>query len=197
MVHDPGALATGQPPVAFGMDLAALTRADWQHYGRELEPVQRAAQARRGVAVDSAVLPASHLHRCRFHREIVAPRRGRHSLLGYLRWRGEASGLVVLGRRDGAFSDRELEVMEDLLPALSVALAALVSPRPPELPDLGISPREREILDYLRLGFRNREIALALGTSANTVRNQLSVLFRKLGASTRAEAVALSLGVRP
>ncbi len=40
----------------------------------------------------------------------------------------------------------------------------------------------------------NAEIARALGTSVNTVRNQLRGLFRKLGASTRAEAIALSLG---
>jgi DNA-binding NarL/FixJ family response regulator len=55
-----------------------------------------------------------------------------------------------------------------------------------------LSTREREILSYLRLGYTNREIGLALGTSFRTVRNQLSHLFEKLGVSTRAEAVGRS-----
>jgi DNA-binding CsgD family transcriptional regulator len=45
------------------------------------------------------------------------------------------------------------------------------------------------VLDYLRLGYTNREIGLALGTQERTVRNQLSGVYAKLGVSTRAEAV--------
>lgn len=53
------------------------------------------------------------------------------------------------------------------------------------------------MLDYLQLGLQNREIAEALGSSPHTVRNQLASAFRKLGASTRSEAVALLLGGVP
>jgi DNA-binding NarL/FixJ family response regulator len=49
------------------------------------------------------------------------------------------------------------------------------------------------VLDLLQRGYTNREIASALGSSPNTVRNQLSSLFAKVGATTRAELVALSL----
>jgi DNA-binding CsgD family transcriptional regulator len=51
-------------------------------------------------------------------------------------------------------------------------------------------------MEYLQLGYTNAEIALACGTSPATARNQLSSVFRKLGASTRAEAVALALSPR-
>jgi DNA-binding CsgD family transcriptional regulator len=60
-----------------------------------------------------------------------------------------------------------------------------------------LTAREREVLSYLRLGYTNREIAAACGTSPRTVRNQLSTVFEKLGAATRAEAVAISLGHGP
>jgi DNA-binding CsgD family transcriptional regulator len=57
-----------------------------------------------------------------------------------------------------------------------------------------LTEREREVVRGLRLGYTNGEIAASLGTSVNTVRNQMRSVFRKLGATTRAEAVALSLG---
>jgi DNA-binding CsgD family transcriptional regulator len=68
-------------------------------------------------------------------------------------------------------------------------LAARIPVLPPATQ---LSPRERELLAYLRLGYTNREIASACGTSFRTVRNQLGPLFAKLEVSTRAEAVARS-----
>jgi DNA-binding CsgD family transcriptional regulator len=50
------------------------------------------------------------------------------------------------------------------------------------------------LVGYLQLGLTNREIALACGTSPNTVRNQLAALFRKAEVSTRTELVAWVLG---
>jgi DNA-binding CsgD family transcriptional regulator len=55
-----------------------------------------------------------------------------------------------------------------------------------------LTPRERELLRYLRLGYTNREIAQACGTSFRMVRNQLSRVFDRLEVSTRSEAVARS-----
>jgi DNA-binding NarL/FixJ family response regulator len=43
------------------------------------------------------------------------------------------------------------------------------------------------------LGYTNREIALACGTSFRTVRNQLSAVYAKLGAANRTEALALGI----
>ena len=61
----------------------------------------------------------------------------------------------------------------------------------PPLPEL--SPRQIEIMSSIMRGFSNAEIATQLGIDRSTVKNHLSILFSKLGVSTRAEAVALAL----
>ena len=62
---------------------------------------------------------------------------------------------------------------------------------PEEPPIAGLSPREREVTELLTLGYTNPEIAMALGSSVFTVRNQVRSIFRKAGASTRAELVGI------
>ena len=57
-----------------------------------------------------------------------------------------------------------------------------------------LTPREREVLSMLAEGLPNKLIAARLGISEHTVKTHLEAIFEKLGASTRAEAVAL--GVR-
>ena len=59
-----------------------------------------------------------------------------------------------------------------------------------------LSPRERQIFEYLIRGFRNDDIARALGTSPATVRNQLVRLYRKTGVATRSELVGLATSRR-
>jgi DNA-binding NarL/FixJ family response regulator len=54
-----------------------------------------------------------------------------------------------------------------------------------------LTPRERDIADPMVLGYSNREIAMALGSSTNTVRNQVASIFRKAGATTRSELAGL------
>ena len=53
-----------------------------------------------------------------------------------------------------------------------------------------LTPREREILGMLAEGLPNKVIAARLGISDHTVKTHLEAVFDKLGASTRAEAVA-------
>jgi DNA-binding NarL/FixJ family response regulator len=54
-----------------------------------------------------------------------------------------------------------------------------------------LSPREAEILGMLAEGLGNKTIAARLRISRNTVKAHVSAIFAKLGASTRAEAVAI------
>ncbi|MCZ7566623.1 MAG: LuxR C-terminal-related transcriptional regulator [Burkholderiales bacterium] len=49
--------------------------------------------------------------------------------------------------------------------------------------------RERQVLELLARGLANDEIAVRLGISAKTVRNQVSAVFDKLGVSSRAQAI--------
>ena len=59
------------------------------------------------------------------------------------------------------------------------------------IPDL--SPRQREILESITRGLSNAQIALQLDISAESVKTHMAKLFTKLGAASRAEAVAIAL----
>jgi DNA-binding CsgD family transcriptional regulator len=58
-----------------------------------------------------------------------------------------------------------------------------------KLKELGITPREHEILGLIAEGLSNREIGERLFVSENTVKTHSSRLFDKLGVSRRVQAV--------
>jgi len=62
--------------------------------------------------------------------------------------------------------------------------------------ELGITPRELEILGLIAEGLSNREIGARLFVSENTVKTHASRLFEKLGAKRRTEAVQLGKTLR-
>jgi DNA-binding CsgD family transcriptional regulator len=61
-----------------------------------------------------------------------------------------------------------------------------------KLAELGISPREHEILILIAAGMSNREIAERLFLSENTVKTHLANLFDKLEAKRRTQAVQIA-----
>jgi DNA-binding CsgD family transcriptional regulator len=58
--------------------------------------------------------------------------------------------------------------------------------------DLGITPRELEILEALAAGLSNKEIADRLFVSENTVKTHAARVFAKLSARRRTQAVRLA-----
>jgi DNA-binding CsgD family transcriptional regulator len=60
------------------------------------------------------------------------------------------------------------------------------------LQQLGITPRELEILEAMAAGFSNREIAARLFVSENTVKTHAARVFDKLSARRRTQAVQLA-----
>jgi DNA-binding NarL/FixJ family response regulator len=62
------------------------------------------------------------------------------------------------------------------------------APLGPEL----LTPREADVLDHLRQGLSNAEIALALHVSIETVRTHRRNIYRKLGVRTRRELAGLT-----
>lgn len=52
-----------------------------------------------------------------------------------------------------------------------------------------LTPNELQLLKLLAQGKRNRVIALELGTAEQTVRNELHIMYRKLGVRNRTGAV--------
>jgi len=59
----------------------------------------------------------------------------------------------------------------------------------PASTSLGLTPREREVLDLIARGLGNATIAARLHLSPKTVGNHISAIFTKLGVVTRAEAI--------
>ncbi len=96
-------------------------------------------------------------------------------------------------------------------PAAMAASAAPATPAPPPAPgapfvadpaklrELGITPREHEVLRLIADGLSNREIGEKVFISENTVKTHSSRLFDKLGVSRRVQAVqrARELGLVP
>jgi DNA-binding CsgD family transcriptional regulator len=64
------------------------------------------------------------------------------------------------------------------------------------LEQLGITPRELEILEAVAAGLSNREIGERLFVSENTVKTHAARLFDKLGARRRTQAVQLAKEAR-
>ena len=60
------------------------------------------------------------------------------------------------------------------------------------LAELGITPRELEILEAMAAGLSNREIAERLFVSENTVKTHAARVFDKLSAKRRTQAVQLA-----
>jgi NarL family two-component system response regulator LiaR len=60
------------------------------------------------------------------------------------------------------------------------------------LQQLGITPREHEILTHIAAGLSTREIAAKLFVSENTVKTHASRLFDKLDARRRTQAVQIA-----
>ena len=56
-----------------------------------------------------------------------------------------------------------------------------------------LSPRQTEVLKQLTLGHTNKEIANLLGIRTDGVEDHIKIIYEKLGATNRAEAVAIAL----
>ena len=82
---------------------------------------------------------------------------------------------------------RSVHAGRQFIPA---SIRRLISEDPP-VPEL--SPRQLEILSSITRGLSNDDIAKQLGISRASVKTHILALFQKLGAATRAEAVAIAL----
>lgn len=196
--YDVAFLKLVPPACAFasrGFDRVILerARARWASYQGELAPLTLAARCA-GVASDDEVL-GTRRQQLAYYRDIVLPHHGTSSLYAHLSIGGREVGGILLGRAGSRFKPAEQGRMRDLLAPLSVAAAALAAQTRARLRESValVSRREGEVLRLVQLGYTNPEIARALGTSPNTVRNQVSSLLHKIGATTRAELVGLTV----
>lgn len=68
----------------------------------------------------------------------------------------------------------------------------LATTRPPTIGH-DLTDREYEVLELMIKGFNNREIGEALVISSSTVKNHVSSILSKMGATSRTQAVALAV----
>jgi DNA-binding NarL/FixJ family response regulator len=91
--------------------------------------------------------------------------------------------------------------LRDVMRGLTILDHRLGSTRMPdtrvEVDRFGLSPREREVLAALTVGFDNRMIAQRLHITNDTVKSHVKSILRKLRARDRTHAVAISLGMAP
>lgn len=88
-------------------------------------------------------------------------------------------GLKLTGRR----TEKEIVVVRESKPFVIDQT---------RLEQLGITPREHEILTLIAAGLSTREIAEKLFVSENTVKTHSSRLFQKLNARRRTQAVQIA-----
>jgi DNA-binding NarL/FixJ family response regulator len=70
---------------------------------------------------------------------------------------------------------------------------SLTTPPPPPALVENLTPREAEVVRAVATGQTNKAIAIALGISEHTVKFHLGSAMSKLGAASRAEAVAIAM----
>lgn len=111
----------------------------------------------------------------------------------------------VLNRGGTRFSDRDRDLAELIRPHLTnLYRLACSAERTRDLPAdapfnraaAPLTPREREVLDWVAAGKTNRDIAAILGASPRTVEKHLERVYEKLGVETRTAAVVRAGVVR-
>ena len=79
-------------------------------------------------------------------------------------------------------ADQVLQKFQEL--SWRVETEAFISP---------LTNRETEILNYIAQGYLNKQIALKLGISEQTIKNHVTSILRKLNANARTEAVVVAI----
>jgi two-component system response regulator DesR len=102
---------------------------------------------------------------------------------------GRMSPAAARAAGASGFVSKDLDALEVARAVRSVGLGMTVFSPKGSQPAPLLSEREREVLELIAAGSTNREIASQLYLSPHTVKEHTSVLYRKLGARNRAEAV--------
>ncbi|HWL51962.1 MAG TPA: helix-turn-helix domain-containing protein [Chthoniobacteraceae bacterium] len=120
----------------------------------------------------------------------------------------QVDGTTVAGlsmnRRRRDFTRRECELLDAFAPHLRLAWSHQEEPWPERaeaaarasLEQLGLSPREAEVLYWMTEGKQNREIAIILKRSLTTIQEHVANIVEKLDQENRHAATVFALRVR-
>jgi len=166
------------------------------------------AAACRGAYADHHAFSRSDRERLPFYVDIVNPQGISKQVVAHVSFRGAITASVHLRRHGRAsdFAEGELDGVRSLLPAIALveaSFAGAARPAGPAAPAKAgpwmerLSARERQVVALVARGLQNKEVAVAIGTSPNTVRNQLAQIFEKTGVSSRTELAVRAAAAGP
>jgi DNA-binding CsgD family transcriptional regulator len=153
--------------------------------------------------IDDLVAP-SEFRRTPLYNDYYRPIRIEHVMAVPIHVDGRFLVSFVFNRAGSAFSDRERDIAELVRPHLAnlyrlgVAIEnarALPAEAPFDRAAAPLTPREREVLDWVAAGKTNRDVAAILGASPRTVEKHLERIYEKLGVETRTAAVMRAIKV--
>lgn len=100
-------------------------------------------------------------------------------------------------RIPGKLGEPQRKMLRFIVPPMHAKLLAITRRHDERMGESKLTERECEILAWVREGKSNQEIALILGISFKTVKNQVANILAKLEVSTRAQAAAkaITMGV--
>jgi DNA-binding CsgD family transcriptional regulator len=107
---------------------------------------------------------------------------------------GRIRAVLTLEREGGAFGAGDVDWLRTLLPTLVLADEG-VARSPGSTRPRPLTPREADVVEYVRLGYTNAQIGLATGRSVSAVRNLLVRVFDKTGVRTRTQLVTGTLAM--
>jgi DNA-binding NarL/FixJ family response regulator len=102
---------------------------------------------------------------------------------------GRMSPAAARAAGASGFVSKDWDANDIAMAVRMVGLGMTMFPPKADQPEPLLTEREREVLDLIAAGSTNREIAEHLYLSPHTVKEHTSVLYRKLRARNRAEAV--------
>lgn len=95
--------------------------------------------------------------------------------------------------QEGEALRRNLSIMTPILHSVLSRLAFEESQKEKDDPAAVLTPREREILDWIRMGKTNSEISCILGVAVSTIKNHVQRILIKLQVNNRTQAIAKCL----
>jgi two-component system, NarL family, nitrate/nitrite response regulator NarL len=147
-----------------------------------LEQIAAASKATRIILVTGAIDEGELLRALQLGaRGVVLKEAGATELLNSIRL--VHSGEYFVGR----------ERMSDLITALRGRAADSNTSAQHQVPDFGLTPRERQIVSAVVNACQNKEIAERFAISEKTVKHHLTHIFTKVGVSSRLELAMFAL----
>lgn len=173
-------------------------REDLESAGLDVEVAVSAAATPEGGRTPDVVVVSDESSLQRLATRWSRGARGMPAVVVVTRDEGVAAELVAIGTPGWAIVPPDATGAELAAAVLAAGRGFAVRPTaavggesgeaPPGLIE-ALTPREREVLNFVAEGLPNRAIAARLGISEHTVKFHLASIFGKLGASTRTEAV--------